>query len=228
MNYKILHMKVAKEIFGDQGSVLNSPTMNKVTMVNSLTAIGNPEKGDLAFDTSVPGLFLYNGTTWFSVTGGMELREEFIQSRVDTAAMEINASPFGSEPITEVTEQGLSLTPGEWEVSGIIALQSAVVGTNWTTLRGAISSSADPATNPPVGPKVFPDASKIAVPDSMGQMRIDYGVPAGEQPQFATVTLAFPAYRLTLNFNATLFLWVKPSFSAGKVKVWGSFRARRV
>jgi hypothetical protein len=96
----------------------------------------------------------------------------------------------------------ISLTPGVWDVSAIVAVQDVLAG---TILQGSISTTS--ATNATSG-------------DSM----VTIGLLALSAAQMMTI----PAYRMLLASTTTVYLVASATFTLGAVSAYGRISAVRV
>ena len=114
---------------------------------------------------------------------------------------------------TPVDVATLVLTPGDWEVSGVINRDLA--GVTATVYGGAISPAADTMPAQAGGSGVGPDSSVIQAATFGTTVTGNY------------ITAIGPV-RVSLAANATIHLVAADTFSAGTIGLFGTLRARRV
>jgi len=113
---------------------------------------------------------------------------------------------------TPVDVTTLALTPGDWEVSGVI--NRVLTGTTATAYGAAISPTADTFPAQAGGSGVSADSS------------VTQNATFGTTVTGNYVTIVGPV-RVSLAANATIHLVAGDVFSAGTVGVFGTLRARR-
>ncbi len=107
----------------------------------------------------------------------------------------------------------LALTPGDWEVSGVVH-HKAGASTSVTQLQASISPTQDTAGTQAGG-------SGIGV-EGFVQYNQAAAVPA------ADISTVIPPVRVSLSANATIHLVAKDTFTVSTMGAYGSLQARRI
>jgi hypothetical protein len=116
----------------------------------------------------------------------------------------------GLATATPTTVTSISLTAGDWDVSGVLAF--AHIGTtDWTLLVAGVS-----LTN-----NTFPSLADAEL--TRVQNVKDAGTTGTNHP-----TLGLPPCRVSVNATTTVYLVAQATFSAGSTGGYGYIRARRV
>jgi hypothetical protein len=135
---------------------------------------------------------------------------EYIQaSRVKSAA-----TGATSTTTLNVTASALSLTAGDWDVSGCVVFLAAAT-TSVTLLKAAISKTS----------ATLPATDTIGVPTSgevSGQISTAANIATGDN------SLVMPTCRISLSGTTNIFLVANATFSVSTLTVYGSLNARRV
>lgn len=165
-----------------------------------------PLEGELVLDLTTRKLYAGDGST----AGGNPIvgsRKGVIDAS-SAAAGEIGevitgqATAVSMTTATATTLTSLTLTPGDWDVVGVIeATASAFV---LTLAIGSISTTA--ATNQP-----FPYRT-----------RLEFASATGSQG------FSVPSQRFNVSNNTTIYLVAQANFSSGTVSGSGHIRARRI
>ncbi len=134
-------------------------------------------------------------------------------SRVRSNALALTTTT----PVNVATTTSLTLTPGEWVISGAIGIDPAATTVITLVVYGITLTSA-----------TLPGADTIAVP-TLGEVRYDQNYPAGYVP-VNEVTWPIAPYRVTVAAGATmpLYLFSRADFATSTAAVYGSMEARRV
>lgn len=127
-----------------------------------------------------------------------------------TVAIDDKVPETSGTPVDVAT---LVLTPGDWDVSGVINRDLA--GVTATVYGGAISPAADTMPAQAGGSGVGPDSSVIQAATFGDTVTGNY------------ITAIGPV-RVSLAANATIHLVAADTFSAGTIGLFGTLRARRV
>ncbi len=130
-----------------------------------------------------------------------------------------NALPLTSAVVANVgTTTSLTLTPGEWQISGAVGITFAA-GASITDFVAAVSKTS----------ATLPTANAIAFPIA-GEVRIENQT-AAQVPGAGTVqSVALPPYRISVASGATLplFLIVDVVATVATVSAFGWLEARRM
>lgn len=136
---------------------------------------------------------------------------EYIQaSRVKSAA-----TGATSTTTLNVTASALSLTAGDWDVSGCVVFLGAA-GTSVTLLKGGISKTT--ATLPATDTIGVPTAGEVSAQISTAAMVLGAN----------DWSMQMPVCRISLASTTSIFLVANATFSVNTLTVYGSLNARRV
>lgn len=134
--------------------------------------------------------------------------EEMTQTRLRSAATGLTTATAAN-----VTATAITLTAGDWDVSGIVGFTTS--SSTITSVEGAVATTS----------ATMPGNDVIGVPTS-NQCRVYKNI------AFTTTsidyTVEIPSYRVSVASSTTIYLVARAAFSAGTVSAFGSFRARRV
>ena len=185
-------------------------------------------QNDIFFETDTSLYSVFNGVSWFSypVSGtastvkGTTTNDNappgYLGERI------ISTVPIGSS-VTLVTGVGktitsISLTAGDWDVSGGVDLTTGGA-TNWTQIFAEPSPTDNViAIGQAGGSGIDPEAIvQLAAANS-----------AGNVPGATTFNVPLPVARISLAATTTIFLVVQASFTLGTMTAFGTIRARRV
>jgi len=172
--------------------------------------MATPDPADMASDAEVAALLATKLNKAGSVTNDNAATGGIGELESTTVAIANKVSETSATPIDVCS---LALTPGDWDVSGVINRDLA--GVTATVYGGAISPTADTVPAQAGGSGVGPDSSVI--------QNATFGT---------TVTgnyiTAIGPIRVSLAENATIHLVAADTFSAGTVGIFGTLRARRI
>ena len=121
------------------------------------------------------------------------------------------ASALVDNTAANVTATALTLTAGDWDISGYVGLTGAVTVVSADFAIGTTSATV-------------PAADTLGVPTT-GQCRI--ATPTGSTASVDHV-ISFPSVRATIAATTTYYLVARVDWSAGAPSVYGSIQARRV
>lgn len=135
---------------------------------------------------------------------------EYLQaSRLKSAA-----TGATSTTTLNVTASALSLTAGDWDVSGVVVFLAAAT-TSVTLLKSAISKTS----------ATLPATDTIGVPTS-GEVSAQISTAANIMT--GDTSLQMPMCRISLASTTSIFLVANATFSVSTLTVYGSLNARRV
>lgn len=149
------------------------------------------------------------GTTTNDAAAAGFVGEMAAQSRARAAASALTTNT----PIN-VTATALTLTPGDWEVLGILGFTFGAT-TSVTSLIGAVSATSG----------TLPANTATATPNASGELRMEYSTAANVV--VGDMTMTVPAHRLSIATTTTLFLVAQATFTVSTASVFGHIRARR-
>jgi len=165
-----------------------------------------PLSGELVLDTTTNKLYAGDGTT----PGGNQIvgSRKGVVDASSAAAGEIGevitsqATAVSMTTATATTLTSVSLTPGDWDVYGVIELSTSANAI--TLVIGSMGTAA--ATN-----QLFPNRTRLEFPAATGAP----GVPV-------------PSQRINVSTNTTIYLVAQATFASGTVSGSGYIRARRI
>lgn len=137
--------------------------------------------------------------------------EYSIQSRIQS-----NRAAVTTGTPLNVTSSALSLTAGDWDVSGIVCYLPNST-TNITRLMGAISKTT----------AAIPGSDTVGVPTS-GEMRVDQEYVAGVPGSGDDICISITPVRASVSTTTSFFLVGQATFTVSTLEVFGSIYARRV
>jgi hypothetical protein len=114
-----------------------------------------------------------------------------------------------------VTTNKITLTPGDWDVTGVVSVLPAASTTVQYVDAGISKTSA---TEPNVSTSAFPTNGEIIIEQSFGS--IAYGA--------TIITVAVPTTRVSVSTNTDIYLVMQAGFGVSTMTSYGSFWARRI
>ncbi len=203
-------------------SIAGSPVTSSGTLAVSLSGTALPVlNGGTGVTTSTgTGSVVLNSSPALTtpvttgVTNGSDaasgiVGEQLIQTRVLSAATALTTSNVEYN----VLATALTLTAGDWEISGTACWGSS--SATITVLRAGVSLTS----------ATLPASDTIGVPTG-GEYRV-------HSPSYAVVasitqTAAIPPFKVSISGSTTYYLVASAAFSAGSMTTWGTLRARRM
>lgn len=180
------------------------------TQTNNIFAVQKSDATELLDVTNVNGTKIRGTTTNDSAASGF-VGEELKQTRLRSAAQTLTSNTSAN-----VTASALSLTAGDWEVSGAVAIEDGGAGTTVTKFLCAISTTS----------ATLPASDTYAVEDSTGQITIEN--------QYSSIALGGPItqtitpVRVSISSTTSYYLVANVTFAVNSLNNWGMIRARRV
>lgn len=111
------------------------------------------------------------------------------------------------------TTTSITLTPGDWWVSGAVGFTPAAT-TNITALLAGVTKTS--ATLPANDTYALPTAGEY-----IGQHSFVAGVPNGE------FVIPIPSFRVSVSVNTPIYLFARAAFTVSTLSTYGSLFARR-
>lgn len=150
------------------------------------------------------------GCTDASDAAAGNVGQELIQVRTRAARASLTS---GTD--TNVTATAITLTPGDWEITGTIGILTAAT-TTITAFNASVSTST--ASTP---------ATTFILNPSVSQIRVLTMYPTTYAPGGDIVNQLQP-FRTSVSVNTTIFLVVNATFATSTAEYYGVYRARRL
>ncbi len=137
----------------------------------------------------------------------------FVGEVLQASRLKSAATGASSTVSLNVLATALSLTAGDWDVSGCLVFLPAA-STSITLLKAAISKTS----------ATLPATDTIGVPTS-GEVSAQYTTAANVAT--GDISLVMPTCRISLATTTSIYLVANATFSASTLTVYGSLNARR-
>lgn len=156
----------------------------------------------------------YIGQKIVGKTDGVAVVAGYIGETLTQSRAASSATSLTTNTTVNVTATKITLTPGDWEISGYVSFQSAAT-TSVTSFQLGISLTT----------ATLPATDTFGVPTS-GEVRVNWDTPAMVNGGGHN-TFPIAPYRFSVTANTDIYLVARGTFTVSTLTVYGSFRARR-
>lgn len=188
--------------------LIGATNATSVTITPNTTVSGTTTSTGLL--TATAGL--KGSTTNDAATAG-NVGERLVASRVRSAKTSVTTSATAQN----VLASALSVTAGDWLVSGIIVYETTNASTSITEWNGSISLTS----------ATLSAADTIGVPTS-NELRMQHSSAAQVPGNSENFSVVFPPFRVSFSTTTSLYLVAHAVFTVSTLSVFGSIGATRI